>query len=583
MVKRRPETTTLANIIMNSESEDELTLQCCEAQQEFGSTMASRTNHPHEDAGQLTSQRNNTITADTADQDSARSSNPTQSVEFQGHETQEWDEELPEHELTTRAPLNFQGTHQRLDEDDGENRENTNDEDSNHLPESEIHAIAVYQWQLQHDESNIGIDGLQSTLPANDKLDEPTTASGANLSNAQQEWQVLLTGASANRPPRLPLPMALDNQCWGDECNDKAGDHIRLYVQNVNGIRLDKRGGQFDSVCQVQKKVQADIFAGQEHNLDSSQFSVRNILHNTHRQHWQRARLNIATTPIAFKNTYKPGGTFMMTMWNATGRIKTQDQDNWGQWVSQTLQGSAGRQVTIITAYQPVTDTCKPGTVTVATQQHTLLVQQQDPLTSPREAFCRDLRVYLLQLRELGDEIILVGDFNEEVGSESSSLLAILRELQMENMMSTRHRGKQFPATYSRGRRCIDYGFATPQVCHLLRQCGFEPFGHRFLSDHRAYFFDLHIGTLFGTHIQPLSRFEPRGLQSTNAKQVSAYLRRLDTILKASNAYNRGDRLEANGDRHPFAEHQLDSDLVAGSLASERSLPFSTNRHGPWS
>ena len=43
--------------------------------------------------------------------------------------------------------------------------------------------------------------------------------------------------------------------------------------------------------------------------------------------------------------------------------------------------------------------------------------------------------------------------------------------------------------------------------------------------------------------------------------------------MQASNAYDRGDRLAADGDRHRFAE-RLDSDVLAGSLASERALPF---------
>ena len=139
--------------------------------------------------------------------------------------------------------------------------------------------------------------------------------------------------------------------------------------------------------------------------------------------------------------------------------------------------------------------------------------------------------------------------------------------------MHTRHGGRSTPATYSRGRRCIDYGFATPHVCHCLRSCGFEAFGHRFPSDHRAYFFDFQITSLFGTHIQPLSKFEPRLLQSSNAKQVTSYLRRMDAIMQASNAYERGNRLAADGDRHRFAE-RLDSDVLAGSLASERALPL---------
>ena len=283
-----------------------------------------------------------------------------------------------------------------------ESHSGEDEECSNALPESEIQEMAMFQWHMQQVEGNNGEDHhMQYPVPAARGVDN--NPDNADQSSVQNAWQRLLSGQGSSRTPSLNHATTMDNDCWGDECEDKVGDHLRLYVQNVNGLRLDQRGGQFDSICQVQKEVQADIWLGQEHNLDSSQYSVRSILHNTHRQHWQRARLNIATTPIAFKKTYKPGGTFMLTVGNATGRIKTQDQDKWGRWVSQTLQGTAGRQVTIISAYQPVTDAHKPGTVTVATQQHTLLVQQGDPLRSPREAFIRDLKTFLVQRREMGE------------------------------------------------------------------------------------------------------------------------------------------------------------------------------------
>ena len=299
------------------------------------------------------------------------------------------------------------------------------EESADCLPESEIREIAMYQWHLQQVEgARMESNHQQPRLESAEPVDEFPTSSDHNHTNSEtvpRTWQQLMTGQRESRALMLTHETTRANDYWGDMCLDKMGGHIRIYVQNVNGIRLDKRGGQFDSVCQVQKEVQADIFLGQEHNLDSSQYSVRSILHSTYRQHWQRARLNIATTPIAFKNTYKPGGTFMLTVGNSTGRIKSQDQDKWGRWVSQTLQGSAGRQVTIVSAYQPVTDASKPGTVTVATQQHTLLVQQGDSILSPREAFCRDLRAFLLQRRETGDELILVGDFNEDIGTPTPS------------------------------------------------------------------------------------------------------------------------------------------------------------------
>lgn len=164
----------------------------------------------------------------------------------------------------------------------------------------------------------------------------------------------------------LPLTEATTNTFWGDEYQ------LRLYAQNVNGLSLDCRGGQFDKLCKVQKEVQADILLGQEHNLDSNHFQVKSILNDTSKQGWERYRLNIATTPISFQPMYKPGGSyFMLSMGNATGRVISQHtKDKWGRWVSQTLQaGAAGTTITIVLAYQVVTDFARGGTTTVATQQ----------------------------------------------------------------------------------------------------------------------------------------------------------------------------------------------------------------------
>jgi hypothetical protein len=64
--------------------------------------------------------------------------------------------------------------------------------------------------------------------------------------------------------------------------------------------------------------------------------------------------------------------------------------------------------------------------------------------------------------------------------------------------MSSRHADLQPPATYARGRHCIDYGFATPRVIQSISQCGYEQFNARYSTDHRAYFFDFETAKLFG-------------------------------------------------------------------------------------
>ena len=239
--------------------------------------------------------------------------------------------------------------------------------------------------------------------------------------------------------------------------------------------------------------------------------------------------------------------------------------------MSQTFQGAAGQTITMVSAYQVVTDIAKGGTTTATTQQYSLLlVHEQDSTKAPRAAFRRDLKCYLQGCRNRGEEFIVVGDFNEAVGEDLDGMLSVVQGLGLIDIMGARH-GYALPTSYARGRRCLDYGFATPSICEALEACGYESFGHRFSSDHRAYFFDFDIRKLFGTQIQPLAKFEPRLLQSTNAKQVTRYLHRMHAIMKSCNAYVRGEQLTKPGRRDAFA-NRLDSDVLNGSLVSERSL-----------
>ena len=334
---------------------------------------------------------------------------------------------------------------------------------------------------------------------------------------------------------------------------------------------MDRRGGQFDEYCSVLKEVQADVTCGQEHNLDAIQSPVRSILFDTTRQHWQRSKINIANTPIAFRNIYKPGGTFMMTMGHATGRVKSTYQDKWGRWVSQIFQGRAGQVITIISAYQVVTDTPGKGLTTAASQQQSFLIQAQDPVIAPRIAFRRDLGQYLQQRKNEGSEILLMGDFNEQIGLEPASMQQLIDDIGLIDIMKAQHT-QPLPVTYARGQKCLDYALGTPHVVNSVIKAGYEAFNARYHTDHRSYYIDFSTDILFGVHIQPMARYEPRILRSNNPNQVTAYLKAKHKILVDHNVFQRIQQLERPGDRHQYAE-RIDKDIVAASLAAEQSIP----------
>jgi hypothetical protein len=276
----------------------------------------------------------------------------------------------------------------------------------------------------------------------------------------------------------------------------------------------------------------------------------------------------MGSTPTPFTTMNKPGGTMVLSAGNITGRVIASDMDQWGRWTSQTYRSLNQLRITIISAYQVGQDVPEKGTVTAATQQRSLLLLANDPVSDPRIAFKRDLSSYIQACRSKGDELILVGDFNEQLGRNSNGIESMAGEYGLLNMMSARHGDLQPPATYARGRNCIDYGFATLRVIQALSKCGYEQFNVRFSTDHRACFFDFDTEKLFGRQTPELASTAQRILNSANVKQVTNYFKIKYDYLKQCNAFERVERLTFPGDRHQYAK-RLDKDMVQASLVAE--------------
>ena len=220
------------------------------------------------------------------------------------------------------------------------------------------------------------------------------------LTQARTEWNRLFASVrteNTNTQPTIRSDTNItlstenmrQNTHWGDEIQqEKGANTTRIYCQNVNGFKLDQEGGQYSSFCKIHQEITADISCCQEINLDTTQNSVQTTMHKTIQRHWQRSRLTMSSTPIAFSEQYKPGGTLILSTGAVTGRIHTTGSDKWGRWSYQSLIGHHGRLLVIVSAYQPVAmSQSNRGSYTVSAQQRCLLLQENDPLENPRKAF----------------------------------------------------------------------------------------------------------------------------------------------------------------------------------------------------
>ena len=404
------------------------------------------------------------------------------------------------------------------------------------------------------------------------------------LNQARIEWTRLFAAAGTesntttqhhhgllNNIIALSTENMQNNSHWGDEIqHQKPPNTTQVYCQNVNGFKLDKEGGQYSLFCKIHQEIQADISCCQEINLDTTQNEVKTIMYKTAKRHWQRSRLILGSTPIAFSGHYKPGGTLIMLTGSITGRIQLTGSDKWGRWSYQSLIGHNGPTLTVISAYQPVAmNFANRGSFTVAAQQRCLLLQSQDPLDNPRAAFRRDLKIFLNEQIHSGADILLLSDFNERMGDDPNGMSSLTAQFQLVDIMANRHPTLTAHATYARGRTRLDYALGTHRVAASILAGGYESFNYRFHTDHRAFYIDFDTCMLFGSPTQQLGKLAERGLQSRNVAQITKYIAAKHRMLTESNVIERAKRLELPGNRHKYAE-KLDADVVQRSLSAEQ-------------
>ena len=425
----------------------------------------------------------------------------------------------------------------------------------------------------------------RSTINNNDKHHQTTQTTAANKDETTRRHQrnsIPLNDKAQLADPHQRLPTITltqpytsntkqQNTAWGDTIGAKPTDVTRIYSQNVNGIRLEKDGGQFKEICHIHQEVQADIFCIQEHNLDTNQYQVKQIMHQTTRRHWQRSRLNLASSPITFPGTWKPGGTAILSTGSITGRITETGIDEWGRWSYQTYQGQRQRLVTIITIYQVVDTFSKDkGTYTAYAQQRSLLIRQGEVDINPRQAFLRDLTKFIhTKQHSVKHELLILGDFNERIGDNPQGIARVAAEFNLTDIYRMQHPHLQDVATYTRGRKRLDYALGSSRVAQAVRACGYEPFNYRLHTDHRASFIDFDTEILFGSATQTLVNHTSRVLHSNNLKQVTQYIKEKHAMLSSCNAFARAEELMKPGHRHKFAE-RLDADVLRTSIIAER-------------
>jgi hypothetical protein len=143
----------------------------------------------------------------------------------------------------------------------------------------------------------------------------------------------------------------------------------------------------------------------------------------------------------------------------------------------------------------------------------------------------------------------------------------ICSDIGLTDLMDYMH-GSTNVATYSRGTKRLDYALGSLHVTEALRFCGYEPFHHRMVSDHRAYFLDFDTLMLFGSDTPELPPMAFRDIQSKSPKQVSVYIKSLHAQMKSRNCFERIEELFTSDEPCHWLANRLDGDLLQFCLSS---------------
>jgi exonuclease III len=195
-----------------------------------------------------------------------------------------------------------------------------------------------------------------------------------------------------------------------------------------------------------------------------------------------------------------------------------------GRFCSLTLLGRLGKRITIISAYQVPKNSGSRGKTTSHHQQVLQLKKDGDTGQQPRKHFCASLDAFIDNKITAGHQIILGGDFNEDVGLNLNGITRIIANHNLVHVMQSQLGANNELPTYARWSKRIDYIFMIADVAFLVQVCGAEPFNHRFFSDHRGLYADLRRSGLFDRNLSPLASPKYCDIRSSNPALIRKYI-----------------------------------------------------------
>ena len=351
----------------------------------------------------------------------------------------------------------------------------------------------------------------------------------------------------------------------------KPANTTRIITKNVNSLRIDDLEDDITELCGDQHNTESDIYGICEHNRDTKQYNVRQkFVRSAKLVLGQQHLIELGSSDFLTISSYKPGGTGLIAQGAITGRIQQQGSDKYGRWSFYTMRGSDDTYVTIFQIYQVSKNTTRRPGITAYQQQEIAFRSENRKDVRPRHNFCNNLICSIRKTYHGNHSVIIMGDFNEHVTDQRSTLQRLALDCNLVDVWATLHPNKVEPATYLYGRKRIDYILVSAPLVPAVTAIGYEPFHEYLPTDHRGVFVDFDTRALFGLDHTPLTTAPLRSLQSKHAKCRATHIAAAAAHAHENNLFQRLTNLTQSNRRDDELIEQLDKLLGECCQLGER-------------
>ena len=327
---------------------------------------------------------------------------------------------------------------------------------------------------------------------------------------------------------------------WGDILTPQdETEQITIMFANINNIGFSQNDYKYKCVQAIMAKYNVTIMGLAELGVNWKAIENDKTIWERTTGWFENQRIAVGyNTKDLRHNKSQPGGTAILSQGGVSLRLVKNGSDSrkLGRWTWQKFRGKDNITTRIISVYVPIKSQSQ-GYATVY-NQHLRALQLENERKDPIKIFWDDLWREVDRWNAAGENIIMMGDWNQDVVDKEMK-----EKFKSHNLIpaiTNHHSDKTIPATQNRGRKAIDEIFVSPNI--KINKSGFLEHG-KLPSDHRAIWIQIDTSIIIGTNPDPPTNPEARRLKCGDPRTIKKYNTALNEYLNYNGFYPRLNEL----------------------------------------